>query len=69
MTRFQNHCYSENLEPPGIEPRTSVSAASNSDHKYLEKIMLLRRNKDAGPNQDMETANRSFEIVSQFKYL
>jgi hypothetical protein len=31
-TPFQTHCYSENLAVPGIEPRTSVSAARKFDH-------------------------------------
>jgi hypothetical protein len=31
-TPFQTHCLSENLEVPGIEPRTSGSVARNSDH-------------------------------------
>jgi hypothetical protein len=33
------------------------------------KCMLLYTNKNAGQNLDMKTANRSFETVSQFKYL
>jgi hypothetical protein len=31
--------------------------------------MLLSRHKNAGQNRDIKTANRSFENVSQFKYL
>jgi hypothetical protein len=31
-TPFQNHCYSENLVAPGIEPGTSGLAARKSDH-------------------------------------
>jgi hypothetical protein len=30
--------------------------------------MLLSRHQDAGQNRNMNTANRSFENVSQFKY-
>jgi hypothetical protein len=31
--------------------------------------MLLSRHQSAGRNRDIEIANRSFENVSQFKYL
>jgi hypothetical protein len=31
-TPFQTQCLSENLEAPGIEPKTSGSVARNSDH-------------------------------------
>jgi hypothetical protein len=31
-TPFQTHCFSENLEAPGIEHGTSGSVARNSDH-------------------------------------
>jgi hypothetical protein len=31
-TPLQTRCFSENLEEPGIEPRTSGSVARNSDH-------------------------------------
>jgi hypothetical protein len=31
--------------------------------------MLLSRRKNVGDNQDLKIANRSFENVSQFKYL
>jgi hypothetical protein len=31
-TPFQNHCYSENVAEPGIEPGTSGSATKKSDH-------------------------------------
>jgi hypothetical protein len=33
------------------------------------KCMLLSHHQDVGQNQDVKTANRSFENVSQFKYL
>jgi hypothetical protein len=33
------------------------------------KYMSLSRHKNAGQNRDIEIANRSFENVSQFKYL
>jgi hypothetical protein len=33
------------------------------------KYMLLSRHQNAGQNRDIEIANRSFENVSQFKYL
>jgi hypothetical protein len=33
------------------------------------KYMLLSRHQNAGQNRDMKIANRSFENVSQFKYL
>jgi hypothetical protein len=33
------------------------------------KYMLLSRQQNAGQNRDIEIANRSFENVSQFKYL
>jgi hypothetical protein len=33
------------------------------------KYMLLSRHQNAGQNQDIEIANRSFENVSQFKHL
>jgi Tfp pilus assembly protein PilW len=33
------------------------------------KYMLLSGHQNAGQNQDIKTANRSFENVSQFKYL
>jgi hypothetical protein len=33
------------------------------------KYMLLSRHQNAGQNRDIKTANRSFENVSQFKYL
>jgi hypothetical protein len=33
------------------------------------KFMLLSRHQNAGQNRDTEIANRSFENVSQFKYL
>jgi hypothetical protein len=32
LTPLQTHCYSENLVAPGIEPETSVLAASNSEN-------------------------------------
>jgi hypothetical protein len=37
----------------------------NSKTKY----MLLSRHKNVGQNRDIKIANRSFENVSQFKYL
>jgi hypothetical protein len=33
------------------------------------KYMLLSRNQNVGQNRDIKIANRSFENVSQFKYL
>jgi hypothetical protein len=33
------------------------------------KYMLLSRHQNAGQNRDIKIANRSFENVSQFKYL
>jgi hypothetical protein len=33
------------------------------------KYMLLSRHQNAGQNQEIKIANRSFENVSQFKYL
>jgi hypothetical protein len=33
------------------------------------KYMLLSHHQNAGQNRDMNMANRSFENVSQFKYL
>jgi hypothetical protein len=33
------------------------------------KYMLLSRHQNGGQNRDMKIANRSFENVSQFKYL
>jgi hypothetical protein len=33
------------------------------------KYMLLSRHQNVGQNRDIKTANRSFENVSQFKYL
>jgi hypothetical protein len=33
------------------------------------KYMLLTRHRIVGRNWDIKTANRSFEIVSQFRYL
>jgi hypothetical protein len=33
------------------------------------KYMLLYRHQNVGQNRDIKTANRSFENVSQFKYL
>jgi hypothetical protein len=33
------------------------------------KYLLLSRQQDVGKNRDMKIANRSFENVSQFKYL
>jgi hypothetical protein len=33
------------------------------------KYMLLSRQQNLGPNWDIKVANRSFENVSQFKYL
>jgi hypothetical protein len=33
------------------------------------KYMLLSRHQNVGQNQDIKIANRSFENVSQFKYL
>jgi hypothetical protein len=35
-TPFQTRCFSENLEAPGIKPRTSGSVARNSDHYTTE---------------------------------
>jgi hypothetical protein len=35
---FQTHCFSENLEAPVIEPRTSGSAARNSDLYTTEAV-------------------------------
>jgi hypothetical protein len=31
--------------------------------------MLMSRHQNAGQNHDIQIANRSFEIVAQFKYL
>jgi hypothetical protein len=33
------------------------------------KYMLLSHHQKAGPNNNIKTANRSFETVTQFKYL
>jgi hypothetical protein len=35
----------------------------------LTKYMLLSRHKNVGQNRDIKITNRSFENVSQFKYL
>jgi hypothetical protein len=37
--------------------------------KYFRLDMLLSRHQNTGQNRDIEIANRSFENVSQFKYL
>jgi hypothetical protein len=36
-----DHCYSENLVAPGIEPGTSGSAARNSDHQTMEAVRVF----------------------------
>jgi hypothetical protein len=36
---------------------------------YKTKYMLLSRHRNVGQNRDIKIANRSFEDVSQFKYL
>jgi hypothetical protein len=38
-------------------------------HVEKTKYMLLSRHQNAGQNRDIKIANRSFENVSQFKYL
>jgi hypothetical protein len=35
----------------------------------ISKYMLLSRRQNVGENRDLRIANRSFEKVSQFKYL
>jgi hypothetical protein len=40
-TPFQTHCYSENLEAPGIESGTSGLAARNSDY-YTTRLTTVR---------------------------
>jgi hypothetical protein len=39
-TPFQNHCYAENFVVPGIEPRTSVLEARNSDQYITEAVEI-----------------------------
>jgi hypothetical protein len=36
---------------------------------FRNKCMLLSRHQNVGQNRDIKIANRSFENVSQFKYL
>jgi hypothetical protein len=45
---------------------TEVGLEMNVDKT---KYMLLSRHRNAGQNRDIKIANRSFENVSQFKYL
>jgi hypothetical protein len=45
---------------------TEVCLETNVDKT---KYMLLSRHQNVGQNRDIKIANRSFENVSQFKYL
>jgi hypothetical protein len=54
------------LEQALIESSKEVGLEINVDKS---KYMLLSRHQNAGQNRDIKIANRSFENVSQFKYL
>jgi hypothetical protein len=53
--------------------RETLMDASKGDDLEINvektKYMLLSRNQNVGRNRDIEIGNRSFENVSQFKYL
>jgi hypothetical protein len=38
-TPFQTNYFSENLVAPGIEPGTSESVATSSDHQTIEAVV------------------------------
>jgi hypothetical protein len=50
---------------------TLIDASKEAGLEVNEKTkcMLLSHHQSVGQNRDMKTANRSFENVSQFKYL
>jgi sorting nexin-29 len=49
-----------------IDPSKEVGLEINVEET---KYMLLSRQQNVGQNRDMKIANRSFENISQFKYL
>jgi hypothetical protein len=55
----------KNTEPL-IDATKEVGLEVNAEKT---KYMLLSRHQNAGQNHDIKIANRSFENVSQFKYL
>jgi hypothetical protein len=58
-------------EPHGVTtqktPLLIVTAVKTSN--LTTKYMLVSRDQNAGQNRDIKIGNRSFENVSQFKYL
>jgi hypothetical protein len=51
------------------ETLTDASKAVSQTNAEKTKYMLLSRQQNVGQNRDIEIANRSFENVSQLKYL
>jgi sorting nexin-29 len=56
------HKNSENLTDASKEVRLEVNVEKT-------KYMLVSRDQNAGQNREIQIGNRSFENVSQFKYL
>jgi hypothetical protein len=56
-------------------PRDNIDTIEKNTETLIDvskektKYMLLSRHQNTGQNQDINVANRSFENVSQFKYL
>jgi hypothetical protein len=58
----------DNIDTTKKNKETLIDA-SNRKNVEKTKYMLLSRHQNVGQNRDIEIANRSFENVSQFKYL
>jgi hypothetical protein len=62
----------DNVDTIKKNTETSVDASKDVGLEInveKTKYMLLSRHQNAGQNRDIEIANRSFENVSQFRYL
>jgi hypothetical protein len=62
----------DNIDPIKKSTETLIDASKEVGLEInveKTKYMLLSRQQDVGQNQDIKIANRSFENVSQLKYL
>jgi hypothetical protein len=68
--RKQNNFLVQNIHTPHSKKKTLTHKFTQaSDLVDKTKYMLLSRHQNEGQNRDTKIANRSFENVSQFKYL